>query len=70
MEKRRFAGAGRSNQRNRLPGPQAKISAAQDFERSPRLLVAAFDLIETERRRRTWLFVTQRFDGIELCRAP
>jgi hypothetical protein len=51
MEERRFAGAGRGDQRDRLPGPQAKIGAAQDFERGPRLIVTAFDLFEAKRRR-------------------
>jgi hypothetical protein len=50
MEERRFAGPGRGDQRDRLPGPQAKIGAAQDFEWTPRLIVAAFDLFKTKRR--------------------
>ena len=50
VEERRFAGTGRSDQRDRLPGPQAKIGAAQDFERRPRLIVAAFDLFKTKLR--------------------
>jgi hypothetical protein len=52
MEERRFAGTGRGDQRDRLPRPEAKIGAAQNFERRPRLNVAAFDLFEAKRRRR------------------
>ena len=50
MEERRFAGAGRGDQRDRLAGPKAKIGAAQDLKRRPRLIVAAFDLFEAKRR--------------------
>ena len=50
MEKRRFAGAGGRDQRDGLPCPQAKIRAAQNFERRARLVVAAFELVEMERR--------------------
>jgi hypothetical protein len=51
MEERRFAGARWRHKRDRLPTPQAKIGAAQNFERRPRLIIAAFDLFKAKRRR-------------------
>ena len=51
MQQRRFAGAGGRDQRRRLAGPQAKVGAAQDLQRSARLFVAAFDLFQIKRRR-------------------
>src|SRR5579875_156001 len=52
MEKRRFTGTGWSDKRDGLSGPHTKIRSPQNFERRACLIVAAFDLFETKRRRR------------------
>src|SRR4051812_1457909 len=49
MQQRRFAGAGRRDQRNRLAGPDRKLRTTQNVERGRPLRVATLDRVQEDR---------------------
>ena len=50
VQKRRFAGAGRPDQRHRLAGPYRKLGAAQDVERRIALAELPADAVQEDER--------------------